>query len=310
MKIAIPFENDEIFQHFGHCEQFKIYDVADGAITGSKVVRPEVGGHGALAGYLTGMGVEAVICGGLGGGMTMALETGGIKVYPGIVGNADEAVERLLVGELEEGGANCDHHGHGGHGGHGEAGGCGGGCGGGEDEDAGCGGGCGGGGGGCGSCGGGCGGSYEPPFDGPNVGKIVRTHYRGTLDDGTEFDNSYDRGEPLEFVCGAGMMILGFDEAVADMKPGETKEVHLPPEKAYGEVNPFAIMAVPIERLPGAEELAIGERVMLSNPAGQQFPVTVIERDETTITFDANHEMAGKNLNFVIELVEVEDVEK
>ena len=69
---------------------------------------------------------------------------------------------------------------------------------------------------------------------GRNVGKTCRTHYRGTFNDGTQFDSSYDRGEPLEFVCGAGQMIKGFDAAVADMEVGEIKEIHLMPEEAYG----------------------------------------------------------------------------
>ena len=69
---------------------------------------------------------------------------------------------------------------------------------------------------------------------GRNVGKTCRTHYKGTFNDGTQFDSSYDRGEPLEFVCGAGQMIQGFDAAVADMEVGEVKEIHLMPEEAYG----------------------------------------------------------------------------
>ena len=130
---------------------------------------------------------------------------------------------------------------------------------------------------------------------GRNVGKTCRTHYRGTFNDGTQFDSSYDRGEPLEFVCGAGQMIKGFDAAVADMEVGEVKEIHLMPEEAYGMPNPEAIIKVEIAQLPGSEDLQIG----------QQFPVKVTEKDETMITFDANHEMAGKELNFKIELVEV-----
>lgn len=110
-------------------------------------------------------------------------------------------------------------------------------------------------------------------IEGKNVGKKCRTHYRGTFNDGTQFDSSYDRGEPLEFVCGAGMMIKGFDAAVASMEVGQTTEVHLMPEEAYG----------------------------------QPFPVKVVSKDDTTITFDANHEMAGKELNFTIELVSVEE---
>ena len=130
----------------------------------------------------------------------------------------------------------------------------------------------------------------ENNMTGRNVGKTCRTHYRGTFNDGTQFDCSYDRGEPLEFVCGAGQMIRGFDEAVADMEVGEIKEIHLQPE---------------IAQLPGAENLEVGQQVYLTNQYGQPFPVKVVDKEEKTITFDANHEMAGKELNFSIELVEV-----
>ncbi len=140
---------------------------------------------------------------------------------------------------------------------------------------------------------------------GRNVGKTCKTHYRGTFNDGTQFDSSYDRGEPLEFICGAGQMIQGFDAAVADMEVGQKVNVHLMPSEAYGEADPEAIFEVPFEQMPGVEDLSVGERVILSNQMGQQFPVTVTAKSETTITFDANHEMAGKELNFEIELVEV-----
>ena len=119
------------------------------------------------------------------------------------------------------------------------------------------------------------------------------------------YDKGYDRGQPLEFVCGAGQMIKGFDAAVADMKVGEIKEIHLMPEEAYGQPNPDAIFTLEIEQLPGAEDLTVGQQVYLSNQYGQPFPVKVTAKDEKTITFDANHEMAGKELNFKIELVEV-----
>lgn len=138
-----------------------------------------------------------------------------------------------------------------------------------------------------------------------NVGKTVRTHYLGTFNDGEKFDSSYDRGEPLEFVCGAGMMIKGFDKAVEDMAVGDIKEIHLMPEEAYGMPDPSQIFTLDMEQLPGAEELAIGQQVYLANSMGQPFPVKVLEKTDTTITFDANHEMAGKELNFKIELVEV-----
>ena len=140
---------------------------------------------------------------------------------------------------------------------------------------------------------------------GKNVGKTCRTHYRGTFNDGTQFDSSYDRGEPLEFVCGAGMMIKGFDAAVADMEVGEIVDVHLMPSEAYGETDPNAIFTVPIAQLPGSKELEVGQQVYLQNAQGQPFPVKVTAKDSQMITFDANHEMAGKELNFRIELVEV-----
>ena len=100
-------------------------------------------------------------------------------------------------------------------------------------------------------------------------------------------------------------MIKGFDAAVANMEVGEIKEVHLIPEEAYGQANPDAIFTLEIAQLPGSEDLEVGQQVYLSNQYGQPFPVKVAAKEETTITFDANHEMAGKELNFTIELVEV-----
>lgn len=100
-------------------------------------------------------------------------------------------------------------------------------------------------------------------------------------------------------------MIKGFDAAVADMEVGEVKEIHLMPEEAYGQPDPQAIFELEIAQLPGSENLEVGQQVYLSNQYGQPFPVKVIAKEEKTITFDANHEMAGKELNFKIELVEV-----
>ena len=143
-------------------------------------------------------------------------------------------------------------------------------------------------------------------LEGKNVGKTVKTHYKGTFSDGTQFDSSYDRGEPLEFVCGAGMMIQGFDAAVADMEVGQVVDIHLMPEEAYGMPDPEAIFTVEIAQMPGSEDLSVGQQVYLANQMGQPFPVKVTAKDDTNITFDANHEMAGKELNFKIELVEVQ----
>ena len=139
-----------------------------------------------------------------------------------------------------------------------------------------------------------------------NQNKKVRVHYEGTFNDGTKFDSSYDRGEPLEFTCGAGQMIKGFDEAVKDMKVGEIKNIPLMPEEAYGMPDPRNILTIDQEQMPGSEQLSVGQRIVLTDPMGNRFPVTVTEKTETTITFDANHEMAGKELNFKIELVSVE----
>ena len=100
-------------------------------------------------------------------------------------------------------------------------------------------------------------------------------------------------------------MIKGFDAAVADMELGAEVDIHLMPAEAYGEANPEAIFTMPIAQLPGSETLEVGQRVYLRDNYGRPVPVLVIAKDETNITFDANHEMAGKELNFHIELVEV-----
>ena len=140
-----------------------------------------------------------------------------------------------------------------------------------------------------------------------NEGKKVKVHYTGTLDDGTKFDSSHDRGQTLDFTCGAGQMIKGFDEAVKNMEVGQTVNVHLEPKDAYGERDPQNVLKAPISHMPGAENLNVGDRVVLSGPQGQQIPVTVTFKDDQAIEFDANHELAGKPLNFEITLVEVED---
>ena len=279
MRIAVTYENGSIFQHFGHTEQFKVYEVEDGKIVSAEVIGSNGSGHSALAGMLDDKGIDVLICGGIGGGAQAALAEHGIELCAGASGNADEAVEAYIRGELKDAGVNCDHHDHGeGHS-----------CGGHEE-------------GGCGSCGG-C--SSEPVIEGINVGKTCVVHYNGTFNDGSKFDSSYDRGEPLEFVCGSGMMIAGFDAAVANMEVGEKKEIHLMPEEAYGEYNPNAVITVRIADMAGSESLSVGQHVMLQGPGGNPVPVAVTAMDEENITFDANHEMAGKELNFSIELVEV-----
>lgn len=139
MKIAVTYDNGNVFQHFGHTERFKVYNVEDGKILSSSVVETGGQGHGALADFLTGQKVDTLICGGIGGGAKQALSEAGIKLYGGAQGEADAAVENLLKGNLAyDPNVTCNHHGehhhgehghgahhHGGHG-HGEH--CGGNC--------------------------------------------------------------------------------------------------------------------------------------------------------------------------------------
>lgn len=277
MKIAVTYDNGQVFQHFGHTESFKIYEIEHGAVINSEIVSANGEGHDALAGFLAEKGVDALICGGIGDGAVSALFEAGIGVCPGAEGDADKAVADFISGGITEGGANCDHH-H-------------------EEESCGS---------GCHECGHGCCGHHQPVIEGKNSNKKCRVHYRGTFNDGTQFDSSYDRGEPLEFICGVGMMIVGFDEAVVDMEVGEVKDVHLMPEQAYGQRDPNAVITVEVASLPGSENLSVGQQVYLTSASGQPIPVTVTAREGTTITFDANPEMAGKELNFHIELVSVE----
>lgn len=140
-----------------------------------------------------------------------------------------------------------------------------------------------------------------------NKGKRVRAHYVGTFDDGTIFDSSVSRGEPLEFVCMAGQMIPGFDAAVETMEVGEVKDVHIPAIDAYGLRDEALVQRIPTSNVPGAEDLPVGETVYLQGPGGQPLPVKVMEVTPEYVVFDMNHEMAGKDLNFQITLVEVLD---
>jgi len=113
MKIAVPYENGQVFQHFGHTEQFKVYEVAEGAIVSEEVVSTNGSGHGALALFLQQAGAEVLICGGIGAGAQNALAEAGIKLYGGVKGSADEAVKALLEGSLAfDPEARCDHHDH------------------------------------------------------------------------------------------------------------------------------------------------------------------------------------------------------
>ena len=133
MKIAVTYDNGEVFQHFGHTEQFKLYDVENGTIVREQIVDTNGSGHGALAGFLKAAQVDALICGGIGMGAQMALAEAGITLYGGVTGSADAAARALASGSLQyDPEAVCDHHHGEGHdcGHHGEEGtGCGHGCG-------------------------------------------------------------------------------------------------------------------------------------------------------------------------------------
>lgn len=113
MKIAVTYDNGEIFQHFGHTEQFKLYDIENGKVVASEVVGTNGSGHGALAGFLAEHHVQVLICGGIGGGAQNALAQAGIKLFGGCSGNADQAVEALLEGQLNyDADVKCSHHDH------------------------------------------------------------------------------------------------------------------------------------------------------------------------------------------------------
>ena len=113
MTIAVTYMNGQIFQHFGHTEQFKVYEVQDGKILSSRVVSTQGSGHGALAGVLSALNADVLICGGIGGGAQMALASAGIKLYGGVSGDADAAVEALISGNLSYNpNVRCNHHDH------------------------------------------------------------------------------------------------------------------------------------------------------------------------------------------------------
>ena len=113
MKIAVTYENGQVFQHFGHTKEFKVYDCRDGRVESARVENAGDSGHEALADFLKALGVEALICGGIGAGAQNALAMAGIALYAGVTGDADRAVEELLAGTLRySAGANCDHHSH------------------------------------------------------------------------------------------------------------------------------------------------------------------------------------------------------
>jgi len=136
-------------------------------------------------------------------------------------------------------------------------------------------------------------------------GRKVKVHYKGMFEDGTLFDSSEGR-EPLEFVLGGGQMIEGFDEAVPGMKPGEKKTVRIPSEKAYGPRHEELVLLKKKNEFPPAIKPEIGLRLQVRHPSGGTLGVTVTGIKDETVTLDGNHPLAGRDLVFEIELVEVE----
>ena len=135
-------------------------------------------------------------------------------------------------------------------------------------------------------------------------GDYIKVHYTGTLDDGSVFDSSEGR-EPLEFTAGAGQMITGFDAAVIGMKVGEVKTVTIPAEDAYGPYDDNLLLVFSKDELPEGLDPKIGDQIPLSGSDGRVMNAPVVDVTETAITVDANHRLAGKDLTFEIELVEI-----
>jgi peptidylprolyl isomerase len=135
-------------------------------------------------------------------------------------------------------------------------------------------------------------------------GDTVRVHYKGILDDGEVFDNSFD-GEPLEFTIGEQRVIAGFENAVEGMEVGETKQVNIPSSEAYGEYREDLSITVDKERIPQEITPEVGMILQVPTQQGVPVNVTVTEVNEEAVTLDGNHPLAGKDLNFEIKLEEI-----
>jgi len=141
-------------------------------------------------------------------------------------------------------------------------------------------------------------------MDKAKKGDSVKVHYKGTLTSGEQFDSSEGRA-PLEFTVGAGQMIAGFDKAIPGMTVGEKKTINIAPADGYGEKNEDAIIEFPKANIPPDMKLEPGMQLQLRNEAGHPVPVTVTEVKDDVVILDANHHLAGKELIFDIELVEI-----
>ena len=136
-------------------------------------------------------------------------------------------------------------------------------------------------------------------------GQNASVHYVGTFDDGTEFDSSRSRGEPLIFEVGSGNMITGFSDAVVGMSVGDVKNVRLEPAEAYGEADPNALHKLPKSQFPSDFEPQVGSTVYGQTDTGEQMAAVIDSYDDDGIVLNFNHPMAGKALNFEIELVDI-----
>lgn len=136
-------------------------------------------------------------------------------------------------------------------------------------------------------------------------GDTIKVHYTGTLTDGTEFDSSHKRNEPLQFNAGEGQMIPGFDKEVLGMEEGDTKTFTISATEAYGEVNEEAVMSVPKTNFPTDFDFVEGQMVQVQTQQGQQLTPTISEVQDTNVVLDFNHPLAGKDLTFDIELVQI-----
>lgn len=135
-------------------------------------------------------------------------------------------------------------------------------------------------------------------------GQQVRVHYTGKLDDGTVFDSSAG-GDPLTFTLGSGEVIPGFDSGVTGLTPNETRTVKIPAKEAYGAHEPGMVVEIPKTELPPHLKLKMGQRVQMKGPNGGAIVVMVVAESETSLTFDGNHPLAGKDLTFDLQLVEI-----
>ena len=136
------------------------------------------------------------------------------------------------------------------------------------------------------------------------TGDKVKVHYKGTLNDGSVFDSSEGR-DPLEFEVGAGQVIPGFDNAVVGLAVGESKEVNIPSTEAYGPYQENMVLAIEKDKFPEGLNLTVGEQLQVPSQNGQPVVVVIKEVTDEKVTLDANHPLAGQDLNFNIELVAI-----